>query len=40
MVNRPIMLNRIVSLAVALALPLGAAVTPVQADTRFDESQK
>ncbi|MYF07769.1 MAG: DsbA family protein [Rhodospirillaceae bacterium] len=40
MVNRPIMLNRIVSLAVALALPLGAAVAPVQAEARFDDNEK
>lgn len=34
------MVNRILSLAVAIALPLGAVVAPVQADTRFDDGQK
>ncbi len=34
------MVNRILSLAVAIALPLGAAVAPVHADTRFDDDQK
>ena len=34
------MVNRILSLAVAIALPLAAAAAPVQADTRFDEVQK
>ena len=34
------MVNRVASLALAIALPLGAAVAPAKADTRFDESQK
>ncbi len=34
------MVNRIASLALAIALPLGAAAAPAKADTGFDESQK
>ena len=34
------MIERLLFLAVAIALPLGLAAAPVQADSRFDEKQK